>query len=183
MRRTAVAFAAVILVISVVFSLTSCSRGRVLEYCELSITLPSELREIRDKEELSSLLADAAATDGELTVTLARLSFLAALEDGIPDTLGPEAFARVFAVRSGLKLYGDPTASGGDITVQISDYGDAVYYTYGYSDSESGTPMRAVNAFYRTPYSYFVISFTAPYWGEWTLEEMLATTSSVTVRV
>lgn len=182
MRRTVGRLCAAILFVLLLPSLFACSRERVLEYCELSITLPAEFELITKEEELVSLASDAAATDGSLTVTLARLSFVAAIEDGIPDTLGPEAFAKVFATRSGLKLEGDATATVGDITVRISEWGDAVYYTYGYLGAEE-LPMRAVIAFYRTPYAYFAIGFYAPYYGEWGIEAMLSLTSSVSVNV
>ena len=88
---------------------------------------------------------DVAYTDGEAVVGITRMSFDAAIDDGIPSTLSPLRFAEEYKSRTGLDDY------------LVKERGDVPYITYYTRD---GTEIYMhTTAFYKSYYAYFAVSF------------------------
>lgn len=149
-----------LIAILLVLSLASCKREVKMEHCELGILLPEDFA-LHNAEGTF----DLAYSDGELVVGLVRLSYDAAILDGIPATLTREEFARFYLAESGKETKG------------IFEYGDCHYFTY--TEVNGGISYRYTHTFYTTPYAYFVISFISYESGQWGLEQTLSLTKSV----
>lgn len=135
---------ALLVVISVLFSMFSCSNEQAFEYCELGIVLTNDF----DKYE-SNGAYDAAYADGELIVGMTRISFVESEEFGILTTHTPEKFARVYC---------DTYVAKG---VEIFQHKDVPYYSY-VNKGADGYRYFYMLTFYRTPFSYFIITFITP---------------------
>ncbi len=122
-----------------VLVLTSCASEPEYPYSHAELVLPltEEFYAVEDKS------YDAAFTDGEITVAAIRVSFAAALETGIPDTLSAKHFARYWLIETGH-------------STDVAEYMDIAYTDYTVDDAYH------MVAFYRTRYAYFVILFAAP---------------------
>lgn len=127
-----------ILCIASVISCVSCNEEPDFSHAEMTIPLPSSFERV-DKENY-----DAAFTDGEVVITVLRLSFSAAFNDGIPETMNSKEFAEFWINRSGrdyeIKLHGGV------------DYAE-------YTEEAGGVEYYYVSAFYRTQHAYFVVVF------------------------
>lgn len=139
LKRTLHLFLSVALLLSVALSLLSCDRE--LAHAEIILTLPSEYREI-DSDRF-----DVAATNGTASVGVARISFAAAVEQGISDTYSQLQFAEYFKLISG--------KDG-----EVYTYSGIPYFTY--TDSTGGDEMFCTATFYRTPYAYFYVLYAVP---------------------
>lgn len=143
-------------------TLCSCSESVRLQHCELGIVLPSEFEEYDSDGSF-----DASYFDGELIVGMTRVSFVAAMDDGIPTTLTPLRFAEVYRGRI------DREDS------EIKELGDVPYFTYTVT-TDDGREYIYIPTFYVTPYAYFVIMFITSAGNErWNQESILELTRSV----
>ena len=93
---------------------------------------------------------DAAYTDRCAVIGLIRLSFDAAIDDGIIETYSPEAFARYYKKRID-KDYATVEFRGDVPYIVYTDDGDGSLDEYTY-----------LAAFYRTRYAYFVLTCLVP---------------------
>ena len=138
-----------LLTLSVVFSTVSCGEDTESFACsELTLVMPSDFYEAEDDE------YDMLLTNGRATAAVTRISFLAAMQQGIPETYTDGEFAEFFMNKT-----------GADSTVYV--YGDTPYYTYNYVAGT--TSVFCTAAFYKTPYAYFFVLFSTPsaYEDEW----------------
>ena len=136
-------------------SLIACSGETVMEHCEIGMRLSSRF-------EVAELLGyDVAYSDGDLVVALTRISFTAAADEGIPASLSPEAFARLYVDKIGLSRE------------SVREYGDFPYVAYTVGDAE------VIEAFLRTPYAYFIVSFFRTDTTKWSFEEALSLVESI----
>lgn len=131
--------------------LFSCKKEVVMEHCEVRMTLSREFERIENSD------FDVAYSDGELVIGFTRISYSAAATEGIPASLSEEAFARLYADKVGLSR---------DL---ISSYGDFTYLSCMLESYH-----RSTDVFIRTPYAYFIVSFTHKEGGKWTLEKTLS---------
>ena len=127
-----------LLCIVIICSSLSCTEEPDFSHAEMTLPLPDSFERI-DKENY-----DAAFTDGEVVITVLRLSFSAAFNDGIPETMNSNEFAHFWINKSGknyeIKLHGGV------------DYAE-------YTEDVNGEEYYYVSAFYRTQYAYFVVVF------------------------
>lgn len=125
--------------VAMTLSFASCSDGdTVFSYCEMRIGLPEEFREI-DGENF-----DVTYYNGEYLTAILRLSFVAAMREGISETLTPYEFSEFWLEKC--------NRSANIIS-------DGITYCEYYDDS-SGQEHFYLEAFYRSPYAYFVILFS-----------------------
>ena len=130
-----------LIVFSVLLTLIGCGNGKIrCSYAELAFDLPKSFEPYTEAEDSF----DAAFYDGETVMGMLRISFVAGYDNGIPDTLSPEKFA---------KYYMNKIERTGDIDVR----GDVPYFIY--YNTEGGVTYFYLAAFYRTRYAYFVVSF------------------------
>lgn len=120
-------------------SLTGCKRDKEFTHCELTLVLDDSFTS-EESEEYDLLL-----TDGDVIVTLIRISFPAALATGIPDTYTAKGFAAFFMHES---------AKSDDLLM----YGDVPYYTY--TEKYSGSSFYHTVTFYRSYSAYFVVGYS-----------------------
>ena len=130
------------LLISCICSFVSCGeddtpKTETFTSEELSITLSDSFYRVEDTS--SNLLL----TDGKMTVSFKRLSFIDAEAVGVSAAYTDVRFAEYFLENSG-------------IDGSVYTYIDTPYYTY-YTDGEDR--LFCLASFYRTPYAYFVLIF------------------------
>lgn len=148
--------------LSIICTLCSCQKSVRLQHCELGIVLPSEFEEYDSGDSF-----DASYSDGSLIVGMTRVSFVAAMDDGIPTTLTPLKFAEVYRGRV------DKEDS------EIKELGDVPYFTYTVT-TDDGREYIYLPTFYCTPYAYFVIFFiTFTENKAWNQKSILELTKSV----
>ena len=128
-----------LILIASLLLLSSCGTEK-FTYCELRLPLGSEFR----SEESDGF--DATYTDGDATVFVTRISFEAAFADGIPDTYSPLAFARFYQLNNSHE------------GLEIDTSSHVPRYSYTGSDGEATLFM--MHTFYRTPYAYFVVTYS-----------------------
>lgn len=129
-----------LLILAGVLFLPACSEPADYSHAEMRISLPESFSRI-EKENY-----DAAFSDGRIIVALLRLSFAAAYNDGIPETMNSNEFARFWMNRS-----------GNDAAVQLYEGVDYAEY----SEEVEGEEYYYVTAFYRSRYAFFVVVFAA----------------------
>ena len=135
----------ILLILSLLLSLTSCSDTERVEYCELGIVLT------RDFEPYESDGAfDLAYSDGKVIVGITRYSFVDCEELGLLSTYTPLKLASVY-----MKMI-DRT-----VTEDVKKRGDIPYFTYTEISSD-GYEYFYMPTFYRTQYAYFIITFITP---------------------
>ena len=117
-------------------SLFSC--GEDYGYLELRLEMPKAY-ESADAE--GSF--DAAYSDGRAVIGITRLSFEAAIDDGIIETYTPKAFAKYYKKRIGKE------------NLEIYENGDVPYILY--TEQKDGVSYFYQCSFYRTKYAYFVV--------------------------
>ena len=123
-----------------VFSLTACGGGGPTHYyCELVIPLSDDFVE-SDSEQF-----DVIYTNGECAVGILRISFQAAIAEGITDTLSARAFG----------LYYANVMCERDVEMQKHNKVD--YCTY--YDGEGALEHYYLEAFFRSDSAYFVVLF------------------------
>ena len=125
------------ILISLCFSFFSCSE-EVFSYCELRLPLPDDFEQITDPN------FDATYSNGNYAVAVLRISFVAAVMEGIPETMSVYEFGEMWLERS---------------RRDANLIKDGVVYCE-YNDRVSGVEYFYVEAFYRSAYAYFVILFT-----------------------
>ncbi len=133
---------ALLVLVSVFVSIVGCSRYVEYSHCELAITMPREYEQV-DIDEF-----DLALSNGEAIVGMIRLSFEAAVQEGINSTHSPESFAELYTLMIGRE------------DVEIMQHGDVPYFTYT-REGESADYFY-MQTFYRTHHAYFIISFICP---------------------
>lgn len=123
--------------------LTSCSDGDgVFSYCEAELPLGEDFRTLSDEN------FDAVYSNGKYTVALLRISFVAAVNEGIAETMTPYEFGLFWIDRC---------------QRDANVISDGVVYCEYYSFGESGEEeVFYLESFYRTAYAYFVILFAVP---------------------
>ena len=135
-KRFTAVFALIVLCLGCV---VSCSDEATFKHCEIVITLSSDFEETGKSENFDMLLSN-----GEASVGIARIPFLAGVNMGIAETYSAKQFAEYFMYKT-------------DVDAQVYFYGDMPYYSY-YSDGADGSYF-CIAAFYRTQYAYAYIVF------------------------
>lgn len=130
-----------ILALAAVITLVSCDGEKIFGHAELRLPLSEDFREFEAET------FDAAYSDGNILVAVYRVSFAAGMEDGIPETLTPEQFARLYKKSSGRDA-------------EIKKKGLTPYYEY--SETQNGVKSCYLASFYRSKYAYFAVLFAAP---------------------
>lgn len=133
-------FIASILSFTLFFFLFSCNDGENKGYahCEMTIPLPSDFYKISNPE------YDVSFTNGSEYVAILRLSYVAAVTSGIPETLTTEEFGEYWL---------DECERNCDILrFEDVDYCD-------YAETVDGVDYRYLAAFYRSKHAYFVVLF------------------------
>ena len=134
-----------ILLVCMLFSLSSCSNEKKFEYCELGIVLTKDFEAYN-----SSGAFHAAYSDGTTIVGFTRYSFVSCEENGLLTTWTPRKFASVY-----LEMMERTVDEG------IKMVNEIPYFSYTNTDS-SGNKYYYMPTFYRTPYAYFIITFITP---------------------
>ena len=78
----------------IILSIFSCG-GPKYKYCELVIPLDSDFEKTENEN------FDASFTDGKTVVAIVRISFVAAYNEGIPETLTPYEFGKFWLIKCG----------------------------------------------------------------------------------
>ena len=123
----------------VILSMLSCSSTPKYSHCELVIPLSNDFKEVSNED------YDATYSNGKFLVAVLRISFVAASNSGIPQTMTPYEFGNFWL---------DKCNRTADV---ISD---GVAYCE-YHDSSYGVEYFYLEAFYRSQYAYFVVLFAA----------------------
>ncbi len=127
----------VFLSLIIIISLVSCG-GPKYKYCELVIPLDSDFEKTENEN------FDASFTNGKTVVAIVRISFVAAYNEGIPETMTPHEFGK-FWVRK----------CGRDADV-INEYGVSFCTYY---EEERGNEFFYLESFLRSHSAYFVVLF------------------------
>lgn len=127
---------AALLFLSLSFGLFSC--GEDYSHCELTLSLTEDF-ERRETDEF-----DLMYSNGACACALLRISFAAAITQGIPDYLTAYEFGKTW-----LKICGRESTV---ITLPEVDYCE-------YYESQEKTDYYYLAAFYRSPYAYFVVLY------------------------
>ena len=155
LKKTLVLF----LIFLLICSCLSCSDGNVYGHAELVISLSE------DFEEFEAENFDAAYTNGKAIVGIYRISFEAGFNQGIPDFLTPEQFARFYMKNSGK-------------SVEIKKHQATPYYEY--VDEQDGIKNTYIATFYRSRFAYFLVLFATPEsLYTQTFEELISYTETV----
>lgn len=128
-----------LVLLTVAAALVSCSDECAFTHCEITLTLPKDFGE-RESENFDLLLSN-----GEATVGISRITFIAGFNQGIPETYTAKQFASFFMYKSGKDA-------------EIYSYGDVPYYSYT-EDSGSKT-LYCLATFYRTRYAYIYVLYS-----------------------
>ncbi len=120
-------------------SLASCSREKEFTHCELTLVLDSSFEE-KTSEEYDILL-----TDGEIAVSITRISFVIAPTMGFPETDTAKGFAANYMHRT----------EGSDT---LLTYEGIPYYTY--TEEYEGETFFHTFTFYRSYQAYFIVSYS-----------------------
>ena len=124
--------------VALLFSFLSCSKdSEVHSYLELHIPLGEDFYLTEDKN------FDAVYSNGEYVAAILRISFVAAIKEGIPETMTPYEFG---------KFWIEKCQRSADIK-----YDEVAYCEY--NDSTSGEDYFYLEAFFRSQYAYFVVLF------------------------
>ncbi len=132
-------FAFLAVILAVCLGSVACSDERRFTHAELVLPLDGGY------EEIESADFDKAYTNGAYVVTVLRISYVAAMTDGIAETLSAPEFAELWLERC------DRSAN-----VIKNPITHCEYY-----DSDGVGEHFYFEAFYRSKYAYFVILFAA----------------------
>lgn len=116
---------------------SSCGKDEIYSHCELIIGLSSDFDEVENKD------FDVTYSNGKYMVAIVRISYVAGMLDGIPETLTPLEFGELWLTRC-MRV---ATVMSGNITYTeyYSGIGDEEHYYF--------------EVFYRSKYAYFVVLF------------------------
>ena len=109
-------------------------------HCELYLNLPGDFEVTEGSESF-----DLVLSNGTASVAVARISFIAGYNQGIPDTLTAKAFADFFMIQSGIES-----------TVHVRE---TIPY-YSYKQSTGNVEYYCLASFYRTMYAYFIVLYS-----------------------
>ena len=130
-----------LLLLASVFAVTSCDTDKIYGHAELEIALTEDFREFEAES------FDAAYTNGKALVGILRISFDASFNEGVPDFLTPEQFAKFYKTATKREA-------------EIKFHGITPYYEY--SEVQDGVKNFYLASFYRSKYAYFAVIFAAP---------------------
>ena len=136
---------ALLVLIALVFSLSSCKKEKRIEYCELGIVLTKDFEEYDSKGAFS-----IAYSDGDTIVGMSRYSFVDCEEVGLLSTYTPKKLATVYLEMMHRQ-----------VDEKVTVVGDVPYFTYTETDSD-GNQYFYMPTFYRTPFAYFIITYITP---------------------
>ena len=129
-----------VLLFSLLSMLFSCGDDEVvLSHCELCLALSSDYREVE------SDIYDAVYSNGDYVIAVTRISFVAGIVEGIPETMSDFEFA---------EFYLDKCSREATVVK------DEVTYA-SYVESDGVSEHFYLEAFYRSPYAYFVVLFAS----------------------
>ena len=128
---------ALILTIVLALSIVSCEEKHKYAHCELILPLTSDYQRVENEN------FDVAYSNGKNMVAVLRISFVAGMNEGIPETMTTVEF-RDFWLD---KLDREAILADGEITY-------CEYY-----DGEAENETYYLEAFYRSKYAYFVVLF------------------------
>ena len=152
-KLLALLLAALLLVFSV-----SCGKDTVYSHAELIIGLDSDFKEVENRD------FDVTYSNGKYMVAVLRISYVAGMLDGIPETMTTLEFGELWLTRC-MRV---ATVMSGEITYAeyYSGIGAEEHYYF--------------EAFYRSKYAYFAVIFATPeIFSESLREEFLAYTETV----
>lgn len=129
-----------LILLTFILSVSSCGEPEY-RHCELVIPLSSEFQEFESED------FDVAYSDGTSVAAIVRISFVAAYNEGIPETLTPTEFGK-FWVR---KCQRDAEV--------ISESGQSFCTYY---EGEEGKEFFYLESFFRSHSAYFVVLFATP---------------------
>ena len=133
-KRVACAFISLITILSL---LSSCGKPEY-KYCELVIPLDSDFKKTENEN------FDASFTDGESVVAIVRISFVAAYNEGIPETLTPYEFGKFWLKKCGRDA-------------EIMSEGGVSFSTY--YEKQNEREYFYLESFLRSGSAYFVVLF------------------------
>ena len=127
--------------IALCFSFISCSRNNGAKYshCEFVIPLTEDFYKVENKD------FDVSDSTGDYAVAILRISFVAGINEGIPETLTPYEFGRFWVEKC-------------DRVAYVND-GELAYCEY--YDASGVRELYYLEAFFRSRYAYFVVLFAA----------------------
>ena len=128
-----------IIILAVSLSIISCSKDSDYSHCEMVIPLDNGYREIKNQD------FDKTYSNGEYVVAILRISFVAAVNEGIPETMTDVEFAEFWLEKCGR---------------EANVINDGVTYAE-YYDGSPNSESFYLEAFYRSNYAYFVILFAS----------------------
>lgn len=120
-------------------SLISCTQEKEFSHCELTLVLDSSF------EEKTSEDYDLLITDGEVVITVTRITFVISPSMGFPETDTAKGFAANYMHRT----------EGSD---ELLTYGDVPYYTY--TEEYQGNEFFHTLTFYRSYQAYFIVGYS-----------------------
>jgi len=131
-----------ILTLTLVFCfLVSCGTDpKEFTHCELTLVLDESFKEEKSES------FDLFLSNGDVAISLLRISFQAGFEQGIIDTYTAKGFAAFFMHKS-------------EKSEELLMYGDVPYYTY--TETSSGSDIFYTVTFYRSFNAYFVVAYAA----------------------
>ena len=125
---------------SIISLLTSCKdEAKEFVHCEMTLVLDESFSE----EESESF--DLLLSNGDIVVSLIRISFEAGYGQGISDTYTAKGFAAFFLNKSGKEA-------------TLCEEGSVPYYVYTES-TEDGAEISYTVSFYRSFNAYFVVTY------------------------
>ena len=136
-------------------SLLSCKDSvaeKEFSHCELTLVLDGSFSEERSED------FDMLVTNGDIAVSLIRISFEAGFSQGISDTYTAKNFAAFFMNKS-------------EKSDNLLMHGDVPYYTYTENTKEHDVFYTVT--FYRSYNAYFVVAYAVPEWKKDELGEKL----------
>ena len=119
-------------------SLISCESAKEFTYCEMVLTLDKSFEEEEDES------FDFIVSNGEVAVSVVRISLDAALDMGISNTYTPKGFAAFFMHKSGK-------------SDELLMRGTIPYYTY--TQEGEGREIFYTVTFYRSMHAYFAVAY------------------------
>ena len=132
---------ALLIIVSLV-TLFGCDGEKVntLSHCEFRMPLPDEYSAVESND------YDAVYSNGSYMIALTRISFIAGMMgEGIPETLTEVEFAELYLEKC---------------SREASVINDGVTYVE-YYDMSGNDELFYLEAFYRSPYAYFVVLFVS----------------------
>jgi len=129
---------AVLLAFSALLSMAACKKDTVYGHAEMRISLPESFSEFESES------FDATYSDGKSLVGILRVSFDAGFNQGIPDFLTPEEFAKLYM-----------KSTGRDSEIKLIK--NVPYYEY--TELQDGVKNAYIASFFRSKYAYFVVVF------------------------